>query len=335
MRLKHSHPVPSIQTGLHTSKSSTIVGSNHARRFIMAAWDTSFPPPRVPQTSRMPTPGIFVNVEFGVSLNTQRDRVHIGALRFGSKNVQSKIQRKRDEQFRQQRLQRQQQEELFFETTPTSLMPASGFYMQEQSLNQDQERPQRLTVRTQYERGSSAPPTLSDRHIPLSPIGSISPMSPVSPITTIQQIQHVSSAPFEGYERPLPSVPALFRLGEDGLPWSTEPFYRPQSPECVRASMVDIDGDHGRGEDPQRIRELESLQQAMMTVDTLPNDGWEPWTWDSVGDMPRGPRSIGWAVRSETTRSTPISPPPPPPYVASQWEESYDRYNRFRPRSSG
>ncbi len=335
----------------------------------MAGWESSFPP-----RASSKVPGICVNVEFGVSF-AQGDRAHVAGLRFGTRNMQDKVQRRREEKFQEQRLRRQQQDELFFESTPISLMPANGFYMQGRQRNQEEERPQRLAVRTQYERGSSAPPTLSDRHIPLSPIGTISPLVPmsprppgspiISPVSPIS-IQHVSSMPLPQYDgpffpvqrptpvqrslppqrlpsqqRPLPPVPSRFRLGEDGLPWSTEPFYRPQSPETapgnVRASMVDIGLDNPRGEDPQRVRELESLQQAMMTVDSLPNDGWEPWTWDSVGDIPRGPRSIGWAVRSgENTRSTPISPPPP--YAFSQWEDPYDRYchaGLFRPRSSG
>lgn len=98
--------------------------------------------------------------------------------------------------------------------------------------------------------------------------------------------------------------------------------------------MVGIELANHRGEDPQRVRELEALQQAMMTVDSLPNDGWEAWTWESVGDMPRGPRSLGWAVRTEGERSVSSPLSPPPPYVVSQWEEAFGR-DDWRPRSSG
>lgn len=93
-----------------------------------------------------------------------------------------------------------------------------------------------------------------------------------------------------------------------------------------------------RLDDPQRVRDLETLHQAMMTVDSLGNDGWEPWTWESVGDMPRGPRSIGWAVSSEDAPSrapiAPDAPVEPPPYVVSQWEQAFGR-GRSRPKSSG
>lgn len=56
-------------------------------------------------------------------------------------------------------------------------------------------------------------------------------------------------------------------------------------------------------EDPQRIRDLEALHQAMMTIDSLENDWWGPvGSWESQGDvagLPRGPLSIGWAIRVE------------------------------------
>jgi len=42
----------------------------------------------------------------------------------------------------------------------------------------------------------------------------------------------------------------------------------------------------------------------MIGVDGLQNDGWEAWAGDGgVGDMPRGPRSLGWAVRAEPETS--------------------------------
>lgn len=136
-----------------------------------------------------------------------------------------------------------------------------------------------------------------------------------------------------GFERPLPPLPSRFRLGEDDLPWTTEPWYLEDTDSEYEApTMVGIENENesSRGEDPQRVRDLEVLHQAMMSVDALPSDGWEPWTWDTVEEMPRGPRSLGWAVRTDDPPSGLFAPPP---YVVSQWEQSLD--GGFRPRSSG
>jgi hypothetical protein len=120
------------------------------------------------------------------------------------------------------------------------------------------------------------------------------------------------------------------------MPWSMPAWYRssPDHSYSAAASEVVMNQENRRMEDPQRVREMETLHQAMMTVDSLDHDGWEPWTWDSVGDMPRGPRSIGWAVSS---RDAPPGSPPkpaPPPYVVSQWEQAYGGRNYGRPRSA-
>jgi hypothetical protein len=274
-------------------------------------------PPRT--SSRFP-PGIFVNVEVGVAF-PRSDKAHTASLNYVSRGMR-------------ERLYRQQHEELLRQYPlqhPPILMPASGQYPDRHARQHHQNRPPRLSVRTRdyHERGSSAPPALSDRLRPISPI------SPMSPIGSIHGITHTSSMPVRGSERPLPPLPSRFRLGEDGLPWSTEPWYRPASPGYEAPTVVGIELEDSRGEDPQRVRELEALHQAMMTVDSLPHDGWEPWTWDSVGEMPRGPRSLGWAVSRDDSTLSPASSPPPPPYVVSQWERSLGRSNSIRPRSSG
>jgi hypothetical protein len=232
-----------------------------------------------------------------------------------------------------ERMERHQQEAFRMEQHPSILIPGHGRNVERQTRHeQQQERQRGLGVRTreQHERGSSAPPALSDR------------LQPISPVSPISMLHHTSSMPIGWSERPLPPVPSRFRLGEEGLPWSTEPWYRAPEPEFVTPTIVDIELDDTLGEDPQRVRELESLQQAMMTVDSLPHEGWEPWTWDSVGDMPRGPRSLGWAVRSTDAVVPPSfspsfspSSPPPPPYVVSQWDHAVGRSLSSRPRSSG
>jgi hypothetical protein len=53
-------------------------------------------------------------------------------------------------------------------------------------------------------------------------------------------------------------------------------------------------------EDPQRVRDLEALHLAMMTIDSLENDWWGPVSaWDSRSELARVPMSLGWAVRVE------------------------------------
>lgn len=105
---------------------------------------------------------------------------------------------------------------------------------------------------------------------------------------------------------------------------------------------LDLGVRDGRGEDPQRVREMERLHQAMMTVDSIANDGWETWMWESVGDIPRGPRSLGWAVANSELREEGREEGRPPPYVVSQYEiglrEGRNEYGGgvyHRPRSSG
>ena len=179
----------------------------------------------------------------------------------------------------------------------------------------------------------------------LEAVQPISPIGPIYPRDPIPGIAHTQSLPTGATERPLPPLPSRFRLGEDGLPWSTEPWYQPQSPGFAAPTVVGIQNEDRRGEDPQRVRELGALHAAMMTVDSMPHEGWEPWTWDSVGDMPRGPRSLGWAVSRDDSVLSPVSQAsapsapsvasPPPPYVVSQWEQSFSRSNSMRPMSSG
>ncbi|TVY14519.1 hypothetical protein LARI1_G008192 [Lachnellula arida] len=340
-------------------------------------------PPRT--SSRWPTPGLHVNLEFGVSF-AHNDPPHTASMKYTSKNMQERMYYQQQENlFRQQKPQRlmpgdaqerryqqqdglsrqhnpqrpvpvntqerlyQQQEGLYRQRNSQRLVPGNTqgrMYQQQEGFSRQQntqrlmpgstqERqprsPQRhrsLEVRPTYgyERGSSAPPTLQ-------------PMSPVSPMSPITPLPHTSSMPIEERDRPLPATPSHFRLGEDGLPWSTEPFYRCEDPGVVspiRPAVVEIELEGRRTEDPQRVRELEELHQAMMTVDSLDHDGWEAWTWDSVGDFPRGPRSLGWAISTNPTSDDfPQNnlEPPPPPYVVSQWESTFGR-QRIRPRSA-
>jgi hypothetical protein len=213
-------------------------------------------------------------------------------MKYTSRNMAERIQRRDDEQ-------------RLWEQHPAILIPGYPPHSDRHQQHRRQ-RPTGVRTREQQERGSSAPPSLPER------------IQPVSHLNAIHSIQHTSSMPLAGADRPLPPIPSRFRLGEDDLPWSVPPWYRPEEPEFANPTMVEIENENRRLEDPQRVRDLEALHLAMMTVDSLDHDGWETWTWDSVGDIPRGPRSIGWAVSSVETPNSP--PPHPPPYVVSQWE---------------
>jgi hypothetical protein len=278
-------------------------------------------PPRT--SSRFP-PGIFVNVQVGVSCS-KGDRAHTASVNYATRSMRERLYRQQqEEQWRLLELQQHPQD-------------PSGHAVRHSRHHQHNREQRRLTVRTreQHERGSSAPPALSDRLQPISPV---SPIGPIYPRDPIPGITHTHSLPPSGTERPLPPLPSRFRLGEDGLPWSTEPWYQPHSPGYRAPSILSIEHEDRRGEDPQRVRELEALHAAMMTVDSIPHGGWEPWAWDSAAEMPRGPLSLGWAVSRDDSTLSPVSqpgPPPPPPYVVSQWEQSFGRSDSIRPMSSG
>ena len=182
----------------------------------------------------------------------------------------------------------QQPSELQQLATLGALMPGPGepgepgeFHQPErQTRHQQQQRQLRLGVRTreQHERGTSAPPSLTDRNQPISPL--TSPMT-VNYIPHITPIQHTQSMPLERTNthilqvertnQPLPPTPSQFRLGEEDMPWSNPPWYLSRSPEqpSVASPSVGMNQENRRMEDPQRVREMETLHQAMMTVDKI------------------------------------------------------------------
>ena len=311
----------------------------------MANWEPQHPGP----PSRWPAPGIFVNMEFGVSFS-QSDPPHMASMKYTSRNMR-------------ERMDRQQQGQLLSNAQPPSLMPEweqqrhERQQRQQQHREQHQQRPRRLgiSIPSTRERGRSAPPPIHARD---------DIVSPVSPISTYRSSIAPGTMGFTPLtvtrERPLPPVPSNFRLGEADMPWSTDPWYRPEEAD-IGSPVAGIELEHRREqrrtEDPQRVRELEDLHQAMMTVDSLDSDGWETWTWDSDGGVPRpggevvprapqrAPRSLGWAV--SRTEEVPdlyaadsldrvgrhTEPQPPPPYVVSQWENTFGITGR-RPRSA-
>ncbi|KAL2072136.1 hypothetical protein VTL71DRAFT_11479 [Oculimacula yallundae] len=312
-------------------------GGSNAMDYTMSDWEPTQSRSRArPRRNRIPAPGIFVSVEFGVSF-TNRGQPHTASMGYTSRRMQERLHQQRQQQnehMLQEREHHQLPREVDFERPhPSILMPGTGNYFNDLYTQQPEHleyQPRRMSARTHNsrERGSSAPPSLSDH--------SESPISPISSMGTFSQfgtLQHTSSMPIGGIqdrlERPLPPLPSQFRLGEDGLPWTTEPWYFESEAESgyVNPDMTDIELEHRRQEDPQRVRDLGALQQAMMTVDSLPHeDAWEPW--DGAGS----PLSLGWAVRSEDSR---LSPRGPPPYVVTQYELALARGIGLRPRSSG
>lgn len=297
------------------------------------AWETQQHPPRT--SSRWPAPGIMVNVEFGLSFS-DRDPPHTASLKYKTKNMQRRMYRQQQEG--SYRLQSPPQH-------PPSLVPGGDYYRQPRARSLD------INPRDTLERGVSAPPALQDISPPVSPVSMMSPLSPAQ--RTISPLQ-TTSLSIDLSNRSLSAEPSRFRLGESGLPWTSEPWYRPEeetayfsptftsptfSPRGHATAMNGIDLGERRNEDPQRAREMGNLHQAMMTVDSLGPEGWDAWTWDSVGDIPRGPRSLGWAVSTNPSpdREHPQQQfnlePPPPPYVVSQWESACGR-RAVRPRSA-
>lgn len=340
MRLKNFQIISDL-TIASLVTTSTALTSN------MANWDNPYPPRTA---SKFPAPGIHVNLEFGFSFSNN-DPPHTASMKYTSRNMQERMRLQHQEGFHTQQLPRSSRNLLPGNPQDRQFRQPQGGHRQQypptshvivpenmqERQSRHQYRPRNLDVRPRapHERGSSAPPSLLDRNLPTSPV------SPITPLL------HTSSMPIEGTERPLPAAPSHFRLGEDGLPWSTEPWYReeielasPTRPTRPTVNtVVAVEPEEIRAEDPQRVRELEDLQQAMMTVDSLSHDGWEPWTWDSVGDIPRGPRSLGWAISTlpspdESHRQESLEPPPPP-YVVSQWEQAFGRSpGDSRPRSA-
>ncbi|RFU35472.1 hypothetical protein B7463_g912, partial [Scytalidium lignicola] len=191
----------------------------------------------------------------------------------------------------------------------------------DRSLLHLQARERRLSVRNRDGRGRSAPPPpqyqqqqRNDQfhlHGLEPPPRAITPTPPRAPVS------------FSYRDRPLPPPPPTFRLGDD-LPWSSSsPVWMgsnsPEEEECL------IENENRRVEDPQRVRDLEALHNALMTVGSLDQDQWDPLSWDNASDIPRSPPSLGWAVGSDSAQT-----PKPPPYCVSQYQATIMRSIRRR-----
>ncbi|KAI0165054.1 hypothetical protein GGR52DRAFT_575147 [Hypoxylon sp. FL1284] len=133
-----------------------------------------------------------------------------------------------------------------------------------------------------HERGRSAPPPFND-----------SPWDVHHASTSTLSPQRESGEQSQMWKA-LPAPPSQYRLGEDGLPWSAWAWPWPantpdsdtnggESPFANHPTTVPLSTDQPRNEDPDRVRELESLSTAMMTVDNgFENQWWYQGSRESV-----------------------------------------------------
>ncbi|KAB8293076.1 hypothetical protein EYC80_007435 [Monilinia laxa] len=281
------------------------------------------PDPPVPEKkSRWPhLPGFYFNVEFKVS-TSDNDKGHGASLKYASKNMKERERARAN---------------THLGDTPAPIStpsppPASQEPCYHQAPQSQLGRSKALRIKTDIPgRGRSAPVTVYDRGYSISPV---SPLTPdISPIQ--QQASEIPEQTLTDHsERPLPSTPGRFRLGGDDLPWSTPFSYwnaEPDTSESVGPTRMSIEPYQSppstrRNEDSELAEDLSELQQAMMTVDSMDGDSWDPWKWSSAGNTSAAPKSIGWAVSSEDALQSLATPStnnhPPPPYVVSQWEHS-------------
>ncbi|KAI0542470.1 hypothetical protein GGR58DRAFT_497022 [Xylaria digitata] len=140
--------------------------------------------------------------------------------------------------------------------------------------------------RTNNERGSSAPPAVHDGPWSDEEGGPSATLFP-RPSRTTRNPPHVW--------KDLPTNPARFRLGEDGLPWSASawPFdaegSEDEPPFANLPTTLPLSPSSNRphSEDPQRVKELESLSTAMVTVDNgFENQWWNQGERESIAWFP-------------------------------------------------
>lgn len=183
---------------------------------------------------------------------------------------------------------------------------------EERQQDQRASREERRASCERHERGRSAPPPLSDNNWDV-----VHPQlmadNPVGSSTAYATVDR----PASDLWKDLPEVPSRFRLGEEGMPWESwtfpmgwEPFMEPDpllqppsshaspdpqysqavprpseeeptSPTVVKIESP-IESPRYRREDPERVRELEALGSAMMTVD----NGFENQWWNSGERQP-------------------------------------------------
>ncbi|CAM1503730.1 Fc.00g013210.m01.CDS01 [Cosmosporella sp. VM-42] len=197
-----------------------------------------------------------------------------------------------------------------------SYHPTRQQHQQQQLQEPETQRSPRSQSRRSHERGSSAPPPFNDSPWDAEP----------EPMTATALPRSSRPNPRPQVWKALPATPAQFRLGEDGMPWSSytfpmgfvedgeeEAYDGNESPstrqsDCAPESSRrrDLD-DRDRG----RAREMQSLATALMTVDNGFEDQWwyqGPRLVTVAGDLlspaaiaQLGSRdgTVGWAVSDQ------------------------------------
>ncbi|KUI71869.1 hypothetical protein VM1G_07857 [Cytospora mali] len=176
-------------------------------------------------------------------------------------------------------------------------------------------RNERTSSCDRHERGRSAPPPLSDNNWDV-----VQPRTVAHASTGSSTARATVTRPVSNVWKDLPEIPTRFRLGEEGMPWDAwsiptgwEPYFepdpllqppsshaspnpqlsqdfqeRPRTPQpnfnspMVAKNESPIESPPDRSEDPERVRELEALGSAMMTVD----NGFENQWWNQGGRQP-------------------------------------------------
>ncbi|KAL1858029.1 hypothetical protein Daus18300_010141 [Diaporthe australafricana] len=215
---------------------------------------------------------------------------------------------------------------------------------EDHQLEERTSREERRASGERHERGRSAPPPLSDNNWDVVHTQMTAEV-PVGSSTACATVDR----PVSDVWKELPEIPSRFRLGEEGMPWESttfpmgwEPFMEPDpllqppsshaSPDPQYSQVVPqsseeepssptvikiespVESPRYRVEDPERVRELEALGSAMMTVD----NGFENQWWNSGERQPmptamypppttrdhvREQLALGWAM-SHPSRST-------------------------------
>ncbi|POS70260.1 hypothetical protein DHEL01_v211348 [Diaporthe helianthi] len=209
------------------------------------------------------------------------------------------------QQARQQRQPQQQQQS---RSRQVDFTPAPEQRQEELRPSRDERR----SSGERHGRGRSAPPPLSDNNWDV-----VHPQLMADNAEGSSMAYATADRPVSDVWEDLPEVPTRFRLGEEGMPWESwelpvdwAPFMEPDpllqppsshaSPDPQHSQVVPqpseeaptsptvvqiespIESPRYQREDPERVRELEALGSAMMTVD----NGFENQWWNSGERQP-------------------------------------------------
>ncbi|ETS84050.1 hypothetical protein PFICI_05926 [Pestalotiopsis fici W106-1] len=217
-------------------------------------------------------------------------------------------QQEQQEQEQEQRLQQQQQQQqqhirehhrrqsrgydpsIQFAHRPREVDDACG-YAQDHERRRSRSESRGLS----HDRGHSAPPPFHDSPWDDAPGLSASLFPPAQPAAAVATAASGNDQEaLESVSKPLPATPSHFRLGEDGLPWSADAWpadteqhgSQEQSSYTNQPPTVGIAS--GSRDDPQRVKELETLSAAMVTVDNgFENQWWYQGPRETTAWWPR------------------------------------------------